>query len=134
MASAVNGIADMINSLGIDIPNEIPFVGGLSWHPNLPRWTPGRIPRLATGTVVPPNPEFMAVLGDNKHEPEVVSPLSTIEQAVENVLKRNSSSGQEINIRIPVIIDGKQITEIVLNNGKIRQMSTGNNPFMLGTT
>ena len=76
----------------------------------------------------------LAILGDNNRETEVVSPLSTIEQAVENVLSRNGGPGQEINIRIPVIIDGKQITEIVLNNGKIRQMSTGNNPFMLGTT
>ena len=99
-----------------------------------PTWTPGKIPYLATGTVVPPNREFMAVLGDNKREPEVVSPISTIEKAVENVLSRNSGTGREINIRIPVILEGKQIYEAVIKQGKIQQMSTGNNGFMLGTT
>ena len=40
------------------------------------------MPRLATGTVVPPRAgEFAAILGDNKRETEVVSPLSTIKQA-----------------------------------------------------
>lgn len=56
-------------------------------------------PGLATGAVVPPNREFLAVLGDNKTETEVVSPLSTIEQAVENALQRSSTGGRgEINL------------------------------------
>ena len=46
---------------------------------NAPRIT---LPRLATGTVVPANyGEFLAVLGDNKREPEVVSPVSSMKQA-----------------------------------------------------
>ncbi len=97
------------------------------------------IPGYATGQVIPRTmKQHLAILGDNNRETEVVSPLSTIEQAVENVMaKIGSTSGignKELTIRIPVIIDGKQITEIVLNNAMIRQMSTGNNPFMLGTT
>lgn len=134
VASMVNNIAEMLNHLKIDVPEGVPFVGGMKLGFNLPTWTPGKIPYLATGTVVPPNREFMAVLGDNKREPEVVSPLSTIEQAVENVLSRNGGTGQEINIRIPVILEGKQIYEAVIKQGKIQQMSTGNNGFMLGTT
>ena len=80
-----------------------------------------KIPGYATGQVIPTTMKrHLAILGDNNRETEVVSPLSTIEQAVENVLSRNGGPGQEINIRIPVIIDGKQITEIVLNDGKSR--------------
>lgn len=134
VASMVNNIAKMLNHLKIDVPEGVPFVGGMKLGFNLPTWTPGKIPYLATGTVVPPNREFMAVLGDNKREPEVVSPISTIEKAVENVLSRNSGTGREINIRIPVILEGKQIYEAVIKQGKIQQMSTGNNGFMLGTT
>lgn len=45
------------------------------------------VPMLANGTVVPRSAsEFMAVLGDNNRETEVVSPLSTIQEAVANVL------------------------------------------------
>lgn len=48
------------------------------------------IPALAQGTVVPPNREFLARLGDNKTEPEIVSPLSTMQQAFTDTL---ASSG-----------------------------------------
>ena len=59
-----------------------------------------RMPRLATGTVVPPRAgEFAAILGDNKREPEVVSPLSTIEQGVENALSRHNFGGGDITIK-----------------------------------
>lgn len=52
-----------------------------------------QIPKLATGTVVPANyGNFLATLGDNKREPEVVSPLSTIEQAVSNVMNKNPNN------------------------------------------
>ena len=73
------------------------------------------IPRLATGTVVPPNNEFLAVLGDNKREPEVVSPLSTIEQAVENAMRRNGGTGgvKELTIHVPVEIDGRVLFELI---------------------
>lgn len=51
------------------------------------------LPRLASGAVIPPNREFMAVLGDQKHGTNVEAPLSTIEQAVENVLNRRGTGG-----------------------------------------
>lgn len=131
VASMVNDISRMLNSLHIDIPDWVPGIGGGKLGFNLPTWTPGKIPYLAQGTVVPPNREFMAVLGDNKREPEVVSPLSTIEQAVENAMRRNGGN-QEIVIKVPIYLDGKQITEVVVKHGKIQQMSSGKNIFALG--
>lgn len=38
-------------------------------------------PAFAAGGVIPPNNPFLAVLGDNRQEPEIVSPYSTIKQA-----------------------------------------------------
>ena len=40
-----------------------------------------QIPHLATGDVAQPNNEYLAILGDNKKEQEVVSPLSTMKKA-----------------------------------------------------
>lgn len=69
------------------------------------------LPRLATGSVIPPNREFLAVLGDNKQETEVVSPLSTIEQALENVMSRmGSASPQQINL----VVDGKVLAKVIV--------------------
>lgn len=57
------------------------------------------MPMLASGTVVPPRAgEFAAILGDNKHETEVVSPLSTMKQALSEALAENGG-GQNITIR-----------------------------------
>lgn len=49
MASAVNGIANMLNSLSFDIPD---WLGGGSFHLNIPTWRPGRIPYLYNGGVL----------------------------------------------------------------------------------
>ncbi len=62
------------------------------------------LPYLAQGTVTRPNSPFMAVVGDNPQEPEIVSPLSTIEQAVRNVV--GSGGGQASNIRVTVNFTG----------------------------
>lgn len=66
--------------------------------------TAENLPYLAQGTVARPNSPFMAVIGDNPQEPEIVSPLSTIEQAVRNVV--GSGGGQASNIRVTVNFTG----------------------------
>lgn len=67
-----------------------PYTGGASLA----------LPALAEGAVIPPNKEFMAVLGDQKSGTNIEAPLSTIEQAVENVLRR--SGGGEMTL----VLDG----------------------------
>lgn len=131
--SLANGIIDginfairAINRLSFDVPDWVPVIGGESIGFNVSELSNVSIPRLATGTVVPPNREFLAVLGDNKREPEVVSPLSTIEQAVENAMSRfGGLGGKEITIKVPVIIDGRTVTEIVAKYDKEHFDSTG---------
>lgn len=63
----------------------------------------GNLPYLAQGAVTRPNSPFLAVVGDNPNEPEIVSPLSTIEQAVRNVM---GTFGQASNIRVTVNFTG----------------------------
>ena len=67
------------------------------------------IPKLARGAVVPPNREFMAVLGDNTRETEIVSPISTMEQAFENVLSRMGGINADQDINVSVIVDSTEI-------------------------
>lgn len=65
------------------------------------------IPALATGSVIPPNREFLAVLGDNKKETEVVSPLSTMKQAVLEAMRESGVS--DGTITVVVNLDGKEV-------------------------
>lgn len=79
------------------------------------------VPHLATGTVVPPRAgEFLAVLGDNKRETEVVSPVSTIKQALLEAMEEYGGMGTGSNrtIKGDVYLDRQKLGRIVyeLNN------------------
>lgn len=68
------------------------------------------IPRLATGAIVPPNNPFLAVLGDNRQETEVVSPLSTIEEAVTRAMSGQRQSGVSTSrpLVVNLVMDGQK--------------------------
>ena len=72
----LRGIGDMVNGI-TGLLNKIP---GINIAPV--NWGNVKIPRLAQGAVIPPNREFLAVLGDQKHGTNVEAPLETIQQAV----------------------------------------------------
>lgn len=72
-----------------------------------------KVPKLATGMYVPANyGEFLAVLGDNKHEPEIVAPESKIEQAVINAMGKINIGGGDINLT--VTLDGATVYKSVV--------------------
>lgn len=89
VASGVNGIADMLNS--ISIPEEIPIVGGLSF--NLPNWTPNPIPYLAQGGYVKKNTPQLAMIGDNLHQGELVAPEDKLQAMVNTAVATVAGSG-----------------------------------------
>ena len=69
-------------------------------------------PRLATGSVIPPKREFLAVLGDNKQETEVVSPLSTMKQAFLEAMQEVGNLGgtQQINL----VCDSRVLARVIV--------------------
>lgn len=72
------------------------------------------MPRLATGTVVPPRAgEFAAILGDNKKEPEVVSPLSTMKQALKEALAEAGMNQSNSNGPLYLQIDGRTFAQLM---------------------
>nr|DAI87337.1 MAG TPA: minor tail protein [Caudoviricetes sp.] len=81
------------------------------------------MPRLATGTVVPPRAgEFAAILGDNKHETEVVSPLSTMKQALKEALEETGMSGGNRDIHIDLVLNDQKFASAVYKaNNQERQ-------------
>lgn len=116
IAMPFNNINGMLNVI-----RQIPGFGFINENP-LP--VP-QIPELAQGTVIPANfGKFPAILGDNKKEPEIVSPLSTVEQAVENALNRVGFSGGgtfEINLNV----DGKVLYKTVVRQDEMEKKRHG---------
>ena len=115
----INWIVDGLNKLSFDIPDWVPGIGGQTWGINIPRANFDRveIPRLAQGTVVPPNKEFMAVLGDNTKEHEIVSPISTMKQAfMEAMIEMGGNYGGG-NTEVVLEIDGREFGRAVVDQG-----------------
>lgn len=67
------------------------------------------VPHLARGTVVPPNREFLAVLGDNTRETEVVSPVSTMKQAFIEAMREMGMGDGTFNFTVN--LDGKTVAK-----------------------
>ena len=69
------------------------------------------IPGLASGGLVPPGDPFLAVLGDNKRETEVVSPVSTIKRAVAEELdaRGGTGGGRQGAATATLVLDGTRL-------------------------
>ena len=78
---ALNWMIRQINRISITVPDWVPGIGGRTIGFNIPAISEVTIPRLAQGAVIPPNREFLAVLGDQTSGTNVEAPLSTIQQA-----------------------------------------------------
>jgi predicted nucleic acid-binding Zn-ribbon protein len=66
------------------------FTGNISAH-SMPTYR--SVPALARGAVIPPNREFLAVLGDQRSGTNIETPLATMVQAFKQALAESGYSG-----------------------------------------
>lgn len=96
----------------------------------IPRSNEVHLPRLASGTVVPTRAgEFAAILGDNKRETEVVSPISTMKQALKEAMSDFGGIGGG-DIHLTVNLEGKAIYDTVVKRNRMEKNRTGSNPLL----
>lgn len=100
--TGVNKVIGMINKL--EITN--PFTGDEIWSPNISTVSFPQIPKLAQGAVIPPNKEFMAILGDQKQGVNIETPLSTM---IEAFKQAQSQQTGELVADITLDIDGEKL-------------------------
>ena len=115
--SGLNWIIDKINDFIGGLSGIVTAVGdviGVDWSiPKIPKVT---IPRLAKGAVIPPNREFLAVLGDQKHGTNIEAPLDTIVEAMNIALAQNGGTGGG-NTEVVLEIDGREFGRAVVEQG-----------------
>ena len=138
LRSIIDAIGDVLKGYDdLEQAGKVKGIGG-SFVKNIvsviPRGAYGEqihLPRLASGTVVPPRAgEFAAILGDNPKEPEVVSPLSTMKQALkEAMLEVNGAGGGDI--RLTVNLEGKAIYDTVVRRNRMEKNRTGKNLLLV---
>lgn len=87
---------------------------------------PYKMPMLSTGTVVPPRAGmFAAILGDNNRETEVVSPLSTMKQALKEALAESNISSRNQIAKAELILDGTRFGQLVVKFGNNEKNRVG---------
>lgn len=121
-----NGIASALNSLNIRMPKWVEKLTGYSsiGFNIVYRSTP-RIPYLAQGAVIPPNKEFMAVLGDQKSGNNIEAP----EDLIRKIVREEAGNSGKGTTRVQAQINRRTIFDIVIDEAKARQTMTGKNPF-----
>ena len=79
--------------------------------------SPPRVPALAAGAVIPPNREFLALLGDQRQGVNIEAPLDTIRQAfAETLAAWEGGQGQPINIYL-----GDELLDTVIARSQSRR-------------
>ena len=120
--TGLNWMIRALNLLHFDVPDWVPIIGGKRFGFDLSEISEIHIPRLAQGAVIPPNKEFLAMLGDQKSGTNIEAPLETIKLALAEVLAQFGGGNHE-----PIVLqlDGKVIARVVWDENEKRYKQTG---------
>lgn len=127
VVGGLNIVIDALNKLHFETPDWLPFgLGGKSFGFNIGHLSAPQIPYLASGAVIPPNKEFMAVLGDQTHGNNIEAPESLIRKIV-----REESGGSGNKYEVVAKVGRKELFRMMIDEAKMQRVQTGRNPFEL---
>lgn len=98
--NGINLLISALNTIHFEIPDWVPIIGGKSFGISIPLVSQVALPRLAEGAVIPPNREFMAVLGDQKSGTNIETPLETMVQAFKQAMNESGGRPQTIILQL----------------------------------
>ena len=126
--NAIGGIESAFSFGPWDVPT--PFGRKrIGFHATFPRV--GTIPYLASGAVIPPRSEFLAVLGDQKKGNNLEAPESLLRQIVREESGKGNNSGNTYNVTVNA--SGRKLLDIIIDEAELRRRRNGGqNPFLLG--
>ena len=105
VVKGINAVINSLNSLSFTIPEWVPEFGGKSFGFNLRPLDEISIPKLAQGGYVKANTPQLAMIGDNRHQGEVVAPEDKLlEMALKAAELATGNQGQD-NTYMPIIIE-----------------------------
>ena len=125
--SAIDGINSLFSTIGsIDLdfsglPSAIQDKIGTGISFDLPTLSHVSIPRLAQGAVIPPNKQFLAMLGDQKSGVNIETPLDTMIEAFKIAME---DFGANNNQPIVLQLDGRTIAQAVWDEDRKKYRQT----------
>lgn len=113
VVSGLNTVIRTANKIKFTPPDWVPGIGGKTFGFHIQEVQAKLIPKLAQGAVIPPNREFMAVLGDQKNGRNLEAPEDLIRKIVrEESGSRDSGGDWHIYIMMP---DGTIKAETIIS-------------------
>ena len=106
VTDGINFVLRAMNSISFDIPD---FLGGGHVGFDFSLVDAPKIPKLATGAVIPPNQEFLAVLGDQKGGRNLEAPEGLIRQIMREELAGLSGSDNNSGTTVILELDKREI-------------------------
>ena len=83
------------------------------------------VPALAQGAVIPPNRQFLAMLGDQRSGTNIEAPLDTIRQALAETLAAWQGGAQGSDQPINIYIGEELLDSVIANSQNRRALRSG---------
>lgn len=100
----VNKVIGALNGLSFEVPDWIPGLGGKSFGFSIPTLSEVNIPRLAQGGFVKANTPQLVMVGDNRHQGEVIAPEDKMLEMAMKAAELVNGNKQN-DVYMPVIIE-----------------------------
>lgn len=135
--NGINGMIGAMNKLKFDIPDWVPELGGKTFGFAIPTIPELNIPKLAQGGYVKANTPQLAMIGDNRHQGEVVAPedklyeiaykamTDALEKLVSMMAGQKTQYADAGDIVIPVYLNSKKLEEFIITAQQRRRFRSG---------
>lgn len=111
MTNGINTVIRAANKLSFTPPDWVPGIGGKTFGFSIKEIQAYQIPKLAQGAVIPPNQQFAAILGDQKHGRNLEAPEGLIRQIFRDEFSKLGGGDWRIYVMLP---DGTITGETVI--------------------
>lgn len=138
IVSGVNWLIKQLNKISFTVPDWVPGIGGKTVGVNITPCAEVKLPRLATGAVIPPNNEFAAILGDQTSGMNIEAP----ESLIRSIFREENDQSEMISLMRQILaairagkvmmVDRKVLGEITSSELSGSARSRGTEPVPLG--
>lgn len=139
IASAINTVIKAVNKLSFTVPKWVPEIGGEKFGFDLKTVTASKIPLLAQGGYVKPNTPQLAVIGDNRHQGEFVTPEDKLNELLNKAVAYSHGNNysyemlkvlKEIlkllkDLDLNIDIDGESLKDVIVRKINENTKRTG---------
>lgn len=105
----LNGMIKAMNKLSFDVPGWVPVIGGNKFGFDLGNISKVNLPKLANGGYVEANTPQLAMIGDNRHQGEIVAPegkmFEVMISALESYLGKHQGEIGDVEVIVSILYE-----------------------------